>query len=111
MDEEYRDLEECFSDKLPSLKVKCKCQCGHVFETWAEYEGVVAREEREMGPELYHLWQNEVECQGCGEFLTIKIFLYEYPEGCLNYVDVESESDCEILNKDEIYKKLRIIPY
>jgi len=109
-EEEYRDLGEYFSDMLSSLKIKCKCQCGHEFEAWVEYDGVVAKEEREMGAELYHLWQNEVKCQRCGEFLTIKIFLYEYPEGCLNYVDVESESGCEILNKDEIYSKLGIRP-
>ena len=107
-EEEYEDLEDYFNESLSEIEIKARCKCGHEFETWIPYWGVEAREERAMGPESTHYWSNEMSCPKCGDSLEIGLNLWEYPMGAINNVDFES--NCEILNKDEIYHKIGIVP-
>ena len=107
-EEGYETLEEYFVSSLLEIEVKAKCKCGHKFETYIYYGGVVAREEREMSSELLHVWNNEFNCLKCGEFLEIELRLREYPIGLLNYIEFDSK--CEILNEDEIFDEIGIIP-
>ena len=104
--EEYRDLEDELTHTHPEFKVSVKCDCGHVFDSKIYYGGVVAGEERQMGAEKAHVWNNEMECTECGEGLTVECALYEYPEGTMNHVDFNGNSNCTVLNESEIIKKL-----
>lgn len=107
-EEEYTDLEDFFNSTLSELEIKVRCECGHEFTTWIGYRGVVSAEEREMGQELLHVWNNYVDCPKCDKSLEIELQLWEYPTACLNYVDFDS--DCEVLNVEEIYRKIGIEP-
>ena len=107
-EEEYENLEDYFNACLFEFEIKARCKCGHEFETMICYGGVVAREERAMSPELLHVWNNNVDCPKCGKFLEIELQLWEYPIGAMNNADFDS--NCEILNKDEIYHEIGIIP-
>jgi len=105
---EYEDLEAFFNSALYEFEVEARCPCGHEFRTGIHYGGVVARENREMGPESLHVWNNEIDCPKCGKFLEIELELWEYPIGFLNNIDFDSYA--EILNEYEIYHAIGIIP-
>ena len=102
--EEY---EEEFSQSLSSLDVKIKCPKGHVSDQIIEYGGIVESSERAMGKELKHVWKNDFSCPTCDENFHIELAVWEYPEKMLNHANFEN-SDCEILNKNQISFKIGV---
>ena len=99
--------EEIFSNSVPDLEIEAKCDCGHEFSESIFYEGIVSSDERAMGDELLHVWNNSFKCPECNKEITVELSVWEYPEGLLNAADF-SESDCEVLNKEQISTKIRI---
>ncbi|SMF55359.1 hypothetical protein SAMN02982917_3068 [Azospirillum oryzae] len=53
-----------------------------------DFQSDVIDEDREMGAEIFHVAEVEVEIWG--EIRTVRIEVSEYPEGCLNYEDLDS---------------------
>lgn len=43
-----------------------------------------------MGPEIEHLFSVDIDCDRCGNSMSISIRAFEYPEGALNDVDTEA---------------------
>lgn len=57
-------------------------------ESELDFQSDVIDEDREMGAEIFHVAEVEVEIWG--EIRTVRIEVSEYPEGCLNYEDIDS---------------------
>lgn len=64
---------------------------------------------RNMGAEFCHTVTAVVECPECGEEHSIEINVYEYPQGVINYIELESD-DLEILFKPDLYSFIDDVP-
>lgn len=58
--------------------------------------------ERSMGPENSYLWETEIECDGnlegeeCGNDISVKYEVWEYPVGAFNMDEVAIEGGREL---------------
>ena len=105
------EMEDEFWKNCAELDVKLKCPNGHKFSSTIAYGGIVAQEEREMSDEFLHVWNNdEVRCPGChnNKELTVELEFWEYPIGCPNHASFQN-SECEVLNKEEISNKIGLV--
>jgi len=105
----YQDIEDYFTEKAFQFLVKVKCDCGEEMDVWIVYNGIVASDERGMGPEKIHAWTGEEDCSNCSDYCHVELSVYEYPIGMLNFADFDG-SNCEILNKTEIGNIIGITP-
>ena len=73
------------------IQVKCK-KCGTIntIDSTDLDEPDTSSDERNMGYEIAYYWEYEFNCSNCGNTLEIKPSAFEYPEGILNYEEVES---------------------
>lgn len=67
--------------------MELKCGCGKKFSNYIYYNGIVASEEREMGDEIVHVWNDSFSCPECKKELDVELTVWEYPEGMLNHAD------------------------
>lgn len=105
------EMEDEFWKECPELDVKLKCPNGHKFSSTIFYGGVVSIDEREMSEEYMHVWNNEeVQCPICknNKLLTVELAFWEYPFGCPNHANFDN-SECEVLNKEEISNKIGLV--
>lgn len=86
------------------LKIKCS-KCGHIISIKCSDLpfDVVETEEREMGTEKTHSVDYEFECPKCGNKISVKYDIWEYPEGVINDKNIDikggsliQECYCEI---------------
>ena len=98
--------EDYFLEHVFGLDANVKCSNGHESTLGIVYGGVVSSEERSMGKQLMHVWNNEDKCPECDEQLNVELKFWEYPEGMNNDADVES--NCDVLNKKELYDAIGI---
>lgn len=73
------------------LVIKC-CTCGekHIIDKESLDINTYSYE-RQMGDEVEYIFSGETNCINCGAVLSYIVRGYEYPVGCLNYEDYESE--------------------
>lgn len=79
------------------IQVNCK-KCGTVNTIDADDfdEPVIESQERNMGYETGYYWEHEFNCSNCSNALEVKPSAFEYPEGFLNYEEVEVVG-CKVL--------------
>lgn len=59
--------------------------------------------QRTMGFEYEHEFKGNLVCPDCGEKLALEILCFEYPDGILNYVDIENEGCVELDDNTKIF--------
>jgi Holliday junction resolvase-like predicted endonuclease len=89
--------EECDSENI-------------IFGTDIEFE-VTSVEERGMGEEIGYDAHEERCCQNCGNEITVRITVYEYPLGVLNYDDHSASGGTFSITPDINYSLLPIDVY
>lgn len=76
------------------LKLKCDV-CNSIFEIdLDDYDlswEVVESDERNMGTELHHQAQVELECPECEVAITLTLDVWEYPIGVFNLDEIEAD--------------------
>ena len=86
------------------LELKCN-NCGHIITINCSNLpfDVVETEQRQMGAENTHSADYEFGCPKCGNEISIKYDVWEYPEGAINDKNIEItggklilECDCEM---------------
>lgn len=98
---EYNSLTDKFNHVCPWIDAKIRCNCKKEYEIVLDYQGIVEANEKSMGPELAHLWHGTLECDECEEIYEIRLEVWEYPPFFLEIAQF-IDTECEILNKDEI---------
>ena len=72
------------------------CKCGHyITVNLIDYEEDKTVTERGMGAETAHHVAYEDFCPNCGRKFKISGAIYEYPSGCFNYKDINTEWDAK----------------
>ena len=70
-----------------------KCDCGETQSVdLDEYDlnwEIIEADEREMGTESLHEALFEFECKQCNEVISVKLYVWEYPEGIANMEDIQ----------------------
>jgi hypothetical protein len=107
---EYKNNEEYFSNTLSDIDIEIECPNGHRISDSIYYEGIVEKNDRQMGAEIHHVWKNEeITCPKCNEEMTVELGVWEYPEGMLNHADFDdSDKNISILNKKSISERVGI---
>lgn len=70
--------------------VECR-NCLHLIEISDMDLESVASYERNMGPEIEYEGGRNIYCEKCGAEINILVSVWEYPEGAVNYVSIESD--------------------
>ena len=72
------------------LEIKCD-KCGHIITIDCHDLpfDVVETQEGNMGTEKCHSADYEFDCPHCGNKISIKYDIWEYPDGSINNVDIE----------------------
>lgn len=70
--------------------VECK-NCLHLMEIEDVNLDAVASYERNMGAEIEYESEQDFYCDKCGAEITMRISVWEYPEGAVDYVSIESD--------------------
>lgn len=78
--------------RLEAIDHPIRCsRCRSTIEVDLSVQPEVESVVRSLGPEVEHTWVLPVRCGSCGHSRSnIVVSAYEYPEGFLNWVDVES---------------------
>lgn len=79
------------------LVVECK-KCFHLIEIQDIDLDSVSSYERNMGSELEYECELDCCCEKCSADINIKISVWEYPEGAVNHVMIES-NDVSVIDK------------
>lgn len=72
------------------IVLECK-NCLHLMEIETVDLEAVASYERNMGAEIEYESDQDFYCDKCGAEITMRVSVWEYPEGAINYVSIESE--------------------
>lgn len=72
------------------IRLKCE-NCKTVFETDMEFE-CVSSNARSMGIELDFEGMVEASCPNCGKDIFVRLEVYEYPQGVVNYTENRLEN-------------------
>jgi len=59
------------------------------------------KQQRSISFEYEHTFKGKLKCSNCGEKMKLKIMIYEYPKGILNYIDIGNKSCLEMDTFDE----------
>ncbi|EOX1766964.1 hypothetical protein ACPDME_003166 [Vibrio cholerae] len=75
-------------DQLSPIKCEC-CICDAIAMVNIELFSVecLGKVERNMGEEVLYRLACELDCVGCGSYISLSFLVYEYPENVINYVD------------------------
>ena len=85
------------------FSVKCnKCGKQHNFIEENVYFELVSTEEKEMGVENEHLWEESFTCDVCNNEIEIEYHVWEYPVGAFNHDDI-IKSGTEIVNNTFVF--------
>lgn len=85
------------------LIVMCeKCKKNQTFNSDDFCWEVVESQERSMGAEITHEAANTFNCSYCENEIDIKIELYEYPEGSINFGPEYTINGAKLESKLEI---------
>ncbi len=98
----YWDLETAIwnLDQEKAFLVQCE-ECQTQQKIICTYNGANSVDSREMGDELEHIWQTEVDCNNCGSSISMTYFEWEYPPGEINHSEEEIDGGILIENKSE----------
>lgn len=77
--------------------VECK-KCLHLIVIEDIDLDMVATYERNMGAEIEYKDEQKFVCDKCNAEISMKISVWEYPEGAINYVLIESDDISVIEN-------------
>jgi hypothetical protein len=95
----YASLEDELAAEESEKEFEVKCDnCETIFDVVAYYDGIVESSEREMGAECCHQWSGDYECPGCGESISVRYELWEYPIGARGVEETDCDG-CEIIPK------------
>ncbi|NJE02343.1 hypothetical protein [Thermococcus sp. JdF3] len=84
--------------KLVSIKVPVQClRCGKTFDATAWITDEQVTENREMGPEKQMVIQYEGQCPHCGHPVFFEIYMWEYPPGWIETIDVDSSQGVKFM--------------
>lgn len=92
--------------RLNDITIECsKCRHKMTFQNgdFGEPE-VDAVDKRSMGLEFQHTWKlEEQECEKCHKHFSLSIDMWEYPVGCINYMEKKIDG-ASFVNEPEIAK-------
>lgn len=104
---EYSALEKAQEERIRKAKlIRCECDnCHHKFTVDAndfefDWEATGGDPDRGMGPETEYECTELFECPECGQECSATFHVWEYPIGCYNYDEIESDG-CSV-NEDDI---------
>ncbi len=85
------EMSSSFPDcEIISAKVPVKClRCGHMFVADAEIADEQTTELRDMGLEIQRVIEYEGKCPKCGNHVSFEIYIWEYPPGFLEEIEVD----------------------
>lgn len=89
--------------KLNDITIECsKCRNRKTFNNEAFDYDADAVDERSMGTEIQHTWKlEEQECEKCHKHFSLSIDMWEYPVGCMNYIEKQIDG-ASFVNEPEI---------